>query len=104
VKLLIKKKFRGLAFRIYRIQNKVQINSRVIKYITEESNFPKNENGEIDESKEESITYGLIKQLNTYRMESHKPINIEDKFPDSPKNSYFLLKCLLLTKIYLYFI
>ena len=61
-------------------------------------------NGEIDESKEDSITYGLIKQLNTYRMESHKPINIEDKFPDSPKNSYFLLKCLLLTKIYLYFI
>ena len=74
---------------MYGIQNKVQINSRVIKYITEESNFPKNENGEIDESKEESITYGLIKQLNTYRMESYKPIIIEDKFPDSQKIHIF---------------
>ena len=83
--IIDKEKVRGLAFRMYGIQNKVQINSRVIKYITEESNFPKNENGEIDESKEDSITYGLIKQLNTDGMESCKPIVIEDKFPDSQK-------------------
>jgi hypothetical protein len=74
---------------MYGIQNKVQINSRVIKYITEESNFPKNENGEIDESKEESITYGLIKQLNTDGMESCKPIVIEDNIPDSQKIDIF---------------
>ena len=83
--IIDKEKVRDLAFRMYGIQNKVQINSRVIKYITEESNFPKNENGEIDESKEDSITYGLIKQLNTDGMESCKPIVIEDKFPDSQK-------------------
>ena len=87
--IIDKEKVRGLAFRMYGIQNKVQINSRVIKYITEESNFPKNENGEIDESKEDSITYGLIKQLNTDGMESCKPIVIEDKFPNSQKIDIF---------------
>ena len=87
--IIDKEKVRDLAFRMYGIQNKVQINSRVIKYITEESNFPKNENGEIDESKEDSITYGLIKQLNTDGMESCKPIVIEDKFPDSQKIDIF---------------
>ncbi len=87
--IIDKEEVRGLAFRMYGIQNKVQINSRVIKYINEESNFPKNENGEIDESKEDSITYGLIKQLNTDGMESCKPIVIEDKFPDSQKIDIF---------------
>ena len=87
--IIDKEKVRDLAFRMYGIQNKVQINSRVIKYITEESNFPKNENGEIDESKEDSITYGLIKQLNTDGMESCKPIVIEDKFPNSQKIDIF---------------
>ena len=87
--IIDKEEVRGLAFRMYGIQNKVQINSRVIKYITEESNFPKNENGEIDESKEDSITYGLIKQLNTDGMESCKPIVIEDKFPNSQKIDIF---------------
>ncbi len=87
--IIDKEEVRGLAFRMYGIQNKVHINSRVIKYITEESNFPKNENGEIDESKEDSITYGLIKQLNTDGMESCKPIVIEDKFPDSQKIDIF---------------
>ena len=87
--IIDKEKVRGLAYRMYGIQNKVQINSRVIKYITEESNFPKNENGEIDESKEDSITYGLIKQLNTDGMESCKPIVIEDKFPNSQKIDIF---------------
>lgn len=87
--IIDKEKVRDLAFRMYGIQNKVQINSRVIKYITEESNFPKNENGEIDESKEDSITYGLIKQLNTDGMESCKPIVIEDNIPDSQKIDIF---------------
>ena len=87
--IIDKEKVRDLAYRMYGIQNKVQINSRVIKYITEESNFPKNENGEIDESKEDSITYGLIKQLNTDGMESCKPIVIEDKFPNSQKIDIF---------------
>ena len=87
--IIDKEKVRGLAYRMYGIQNKVQINSRVIKYITEESNFPKNENGEIDESKEDFITYGLIKQLNTDGMESCKPIVIEDKFPNSQKIDIF---------------
>ena len=87
--IIDKEKVRGLAYRMYGIQNKVQINSRVIKYITKESNFPKNENGEIDESKEDSITYGLIKQLNTDGMESCKPIVIEDNIPDSQKIDIF---------------
>ena len=83
--IIDKEKVRDLAYRMYGIQNKVQINSRVIKYITEESNFPKNENGEIDESKEDSITYGLIKQLNTDGMESCKPIVIYDNYPNEKK-------------------
>ena len=87
--IIDKEKVRGLAYRMYGIQNKVQINSRVIKYITEESNFPKNENGEIDESKEDFITYGLIKQLNTDGMESCKPIVIEDNIPDFQKIDIF---------------
>ena len=60
------------------LNSKVRIFSRVIKYITNKSDFPKKNNGEIDEEKEDIITYGLIKQLNTEGMKDCYPLVLKE--------------------------
>ena len=48
--------------------------SRIIKYIIDDSDFPKNENNKIDLSKDDQITYGLIQQLNSEGMNCCQPL------------------------------
>ena len=60
------------------LNSKIRIISRVIKYITNKSDFPKKNNGEIDEEKEDIITYGLIKQLNTEGMKDYYPLVLKE--------------------------
>ena len=67
---------RILAFRMLGLREKIRIKSRIVKYITNESNFPKKENGQIDESKNDDITYGLIKQIDSEGFYSCEPLVI----------------------------
>ncbi len=69
---------RILAYKMLGLNSKVRIISRVIKYITDKSDFPKKNNGEIDEEKEDIITYGLIKQLNTEGMKDYYPLVLKE--------------------------
>ena len=69
---------RILAYKMLCLNSKVRIFSRVIKYITNKSDFPKKNNGEIDEEKEDIITYGLIKQLNTEGMKDYYPLVLKE--------------------------
>ena len=69
---------RILAYKMLCLNSKVRIFSRVIKYITNKSDFPKKNNGEIDEEKEDIITYGLIKQLNTEGMKDCYPLVLKE--------------------------
>ena len=69
---------RILAYKMLGLNSKVRIISRLIKYITDKSDFPKKNNGEIDEEKEDIITYGLIKQLNTEGMKDYYPLVLKE--------------------------
>ena len=71
-----KEDVRILAFKMLGLRDKVRIKSRIVKYITNESNFAKLENGEIDENKNDEITYGLIKQIDSEGLYSCKPLII----------------------------
>ena len=70
------KDVRILAFKMLGLREKIRIKSRIVKYITNESNFPKKENGQIDESKNDDITYGLIKQIDSEGFYSCEPLVI----------------------------
>ena len=63
---------------MFGLNRKVRIISRLIKYVTDESDFPKKINGEIDEEKEDIITYALIKQLNTEGMKDYYPLILKE--------------------------
>ena len=69
---------RILAYKMLGLNSKIRIISRVIKYITNKSDFPKKNNGEIDEEEEDIITYGLIKQLNTEGMKDYYPLVLKE--------------------------
>ena len=69
---------RILAYKMLGLNSKIRIISRVIKYITDKSDFPKKSNGEIDKEKEDIITYGLIKQLNTEGMKDYYPLVLKE--------------------------
>ena len=67
------------------LSSKIRIRARIIKYIISDSDFPKNENGNIDNSKEDIITYGLIKQLNTDGINSLRPLVLDENDNDYDK-------------------
>ena len=69
---------RILAYKMLGLNRKVRIISRLIKYITKESDFPKKYNGELDEEKEDIITYGLIKLLNTEGIKDYHPLVLKE--------------------------
>ena len=69
---------RILAYKMLGLNRKVRIISRLIKYITKESDFPKKNNGELDEEKEDIITYGLIKLLNTEGIKDFRPLVLKE--------------------------
>ena len=69
---------RILAYKMLGLNRKVRIISRLIKYITKESDFPKKNNGELDEEKEDIITYGLIKLLNTEGIKDYHPLVLKE--------------------------
>ena len=69
---------RILAYKMLGLNRKTRIISRLIKYITDKSDFPKINNSEIDKEKEDIITYGLIKQLNTEGMKDYSPLVLKE--------------------------
>ena len=69
---------RILAYKMLGLNRKTRIISRLIKYITDKSDFPKINNSEIDKEKEDIITYGLIKQLNTEGMKDYYPLVLKE--------------------------
>ncbi len=69
---------RILAYKMLGLNRKVRIISRLIKYITKESDFPKKNNGELDEENEDVITYGLIKLLNTEGIKDYYPLVLKE--------------------------
>ena len=77
-----KDNLRILAFKMLGLGQKVKIISRVVKFVNSKSDFPKNRKGIIDESKEDLITYGLIRQLDTLGMTSVKPLVINESDSD----------------------
>jgi hypothetical protein len=73
---------RILAFKMLGLNHKIEIVSRVIKYINNDSDFARLSNkNKIDESKEDQITYGLIKQLNSRGTDSFRPLVIYENDP-----------------------
>ncbi len=77
-----KENVRILAFKMLGLNQKIEIISRVIKYINDDSDFARlSRNNKIDESKEDQITYGLIKQLNTGGTDSFRPLVIYENDP-----------------------
>ena len=80
-----KKNVRILAYKMLGLSSKIRIRARIIKYIISDSDFPKNENGNIDNSKEDIITYGLIKQLNTDGINSLRPLVLDENDNDYDK-------------------
>ncbi len=83
------KDVRILAFKMLGLREKIRIKSRIVKYITNESNFPKKENGQIDESKNDDITYGLIKQIDSEGFYSCEPLVIYENEEDDEKIDKF---------------
>ena len=73
-----KNDIRIFAYKMLGLRERIRIKSRIVKYIINESNFPKKENGEIDENKNDDITYGLIKQIDSEGLYSCKPLVIYD--------------------------
>ncbi len=67
------------------LNKKNKINIKIIKYIIDNSDFPKKENGEIDISKEDNITYGCIKQLNSDEFLSYNPFILNNNLSDNEK-------------------
>ena len=77
-----KENVRILAFKMLGLNHKIEIVSRVIKYINNDSDFARLSNkNKIDESKEDQITYGLIKQLNSRGTDSFRPLVIYENDP-----------------------
>ena len=80
-----KKEVRNLANEMKELNKKNKINIKIIKYIIDNSDFPKKENGEIDISKEDNITYGCIKQLNSDEFLSYNPFILNNNLSDNEK-------------------
>ncbi len=72
--IIDKETVRKLSFEFSKMNKKINMISRIIKYIIDDSDFPKNENNKIDLSKDDQITYGLIQQLNTEGMNCCQPL------------------------------
>ena len=70
-----KDELRILAFKMFGLNEKVDIIPRIIKFINNKSDFP-------DETKDEDITYGLIRQLDTRgltKLSQVKPLVIKEE-------------------------
>ena len=63
---------RIFAYKMIGLNTKIEIKSRIIKYINKDSDF---------KSQEDQITYGLIKQLNSGGIDSCKPLVINESDP-----------------------
>ena len=72
--IIDKQTVRKLSFEFSKMNKKINMISRIIKYIIDDSDFPKNENNKIDLSKDDQITYGLIQQLNSEGMNCCQPL------------------------------
>lgn len=79
------KNLRILAFKLGRLSQKINIRSRIIKFINNKSDFTKNSKGKIIETKGELITYGLIRQLDTLGMISVMPLILNEDEYDGQK-------------------
>ena len=84
-----KDEVRNLANQMKKLNKKNNINIRIVKYIIDNSDFPKKENGEIDEAKEDSITYDSIKQLNSDGFYSFNPFILYNYLSDNEKIQQF---------------
>ena len=76
---------RKLSYKMSQLSKKIKIISRIIKYNIDKSDFIKNKNNQVDNSKEDFITYGLIHQLNTGGMQSCKTLVINENDSDDVK-------------------
>ena len=76
---------RKVSYKMSELGKKIKIISRIIKYNIDKSDFPKNKNNQVDNSKEDFITYGLIHQINTEGMNSCKTLIINEKDSDEIK-------------------
>ena len=76
---------RKLSYKMSQLSKHIKIISRIIKYNIDKSDFIKNKNNQVDNSKEDFITYGLIHQLNTGGMQSCKTLVINENDLDDVK-------------------
>ena len=83
--IIDKEIIRKVSYKMSELGKKIKIISRIIKYNIDKSDFPKNKNNQVDNSKEDFITYGLIHQINTEGMNSCKTLIINEKDSDEIK-------------------
>ena len=84
-----KKEIRNLLYGMKELNKINKININIVKYIIDNSDFPKNKNGEIDKSKEDNITYGYIKQLNSEGFYSLNPFTLYNNLSNDEKINQF---------------
>ena len=83
--IIDKEYIRNLSYKMSQLSKKIKIISRIIKYNIDKSDFIKNKNNQVDNSKEDYITYGLIHQLNTEGMQSLKTLVLNENDSDEIK-------------------
>jgi hypothetical protein len=83
--IIDKEYIRNLSYKMSQLSKKIKIISRIIKYNIDKSDFVKNKNNQVDNSKEDYITYGLIHQLNTEGMQSLKTLVLNENDSDEIK-------------------
>ena len=83
--IIDKEYIRNLSYKMSQLSKKIKIISRIIKYNIDKSDFVKNKNNQVDNSKEDYITYSLIHQLNTEGMQSLKTLVLNENDSDEIK-------------------
>ncbi len=83
--IIDKEYIRNLSYKMSQLSKKIKIISRIIKYNIDKSDFVKNKNNQVDNSKEDYITYGLIHQLNTEGTQSLKTLVLNENDSDEIK-------------------